>query len=222
MRGGVLWGLQKLTGGYDASIKETAHRIGWSDERERGASGGEGGEGEEQVVAAKKAAAKKPHGRPSTYTPAMGKEICDRMADGESVLKISKDKGMPTAPNIRRWVLGIGIPAQHAESFRLNYNEARQLQADHTFDDITEIADDSALAIDQIAMQAAKLRVDTRKWSLARMNRAKYGDQSQLTVGGDPDAPLKVKQTHVDLTNMTKEKLAQLRELAREAIGSKD
>jgi len=43
-------------------------------------------------------------GRKSTYTPAIGEAICERLADGQSVIAIARDPAMPCAGTIYRWL----------------------------------------------------------------------------------------------------------------------
>ena len=52
-----------------------------------------------------------------------------------------------------------------------------------------EISDEVAPEPSEVAK--ARLRVDTRKWALARMNPKKYGDKVALTGGDDTDNPIK-------------------------------
>jgi hypothetical protein len=43
-------------------------------------------------------------------------------------------------------------------------------------------------------LQRSRLRVDTRKWMVAKMNPGKFGDK--LAVEGDPSKPVVVAVTH--------------------------
>jgi hypothetical protein len=38
-----------------------------------------------------------------------------------------------------------------------------------------------------VAVQRARLKVDTRKWLLSKLQPKKYGDTASLKLGGDPD-----------------------------------
>jgi hypothetical protein len=39
------------------------------------------------------------------YTPELAHEICRRLAEGETLKVICREKGMPSASTVRRWVL---------------------------------------------------------------------------------------------------------------------
>lgn len=140
-------------------------------------------------------------GRPSSYSKKLGTLICKRIAEGESLRAICRDKGMPTAATVFNWLLDTdGKPG-----FFEQYARAREIQADLKFEEIQEIADDgtndwmAALGEGEGTagwrfngehVQRSKLRVDTLKWRLARMNGKKYGDKSETTHKGDPMAPV--------------------------------
>ena len=48
--------------------------------------------------------------------------------------------------------------------------------------------DETTLALDPVAVQRNKLRVDARKWVLSKLAPKKYGDKLELS--GDKNAPL--------------------------------
>lgn len=119
-------------------------------------------------------------------------EVCDRIANGESLIKICKSEGMPKKNTVLAWVI------EDAE-FSNQYARAREAQADHYLDEIVEISDQSALdtEIDPASgnevtnhevIQRARLRVDTRKWVMSKLAPKKYGDK--LIHSGDPANPV--------------------------------
>ncbi len=133
-------------------------------------------------------------GRPSKYTKKLTEKICERIALGESMRAICDDADMPSRRSVLRWL-------NDHEEFRTLHAEARELQADHFFDEIFEIADDASndfmarqqkdggaeKTLDAEHIQRSRLRVDTRKWAMARMAPKKYGDKIQHTGdGGGP------------------------------------
>ncbi len=76
--------------------------------------------------------------------------------------------------------------AEHQE-FRDQYAKATETRADSIFEEIFEIAD--YVIPDAAEVAKARLRVDTRKWALARMNPRKYGDKvTNELVGKDGGA----------------------------------
>lgn len=65
----------------------------------------------------------RPNFRPSTYAESLADEICERIACGESLLRICADEGMPDKTTVIRWL------AKNA-AFRAAYDRARQVQID--------------------------------------------------------------------------------------------
>ncbi|NBW23187.1 MAG: DNA-binding protein, partial [Caulobacteraceae bacterium] len=68
-------------------------------------------------------------GRPSKYTEELANEILTRIANGESMVKILKDPGMPTQTCVYEWL-------QKMPSFAEKYARAREDQADTLADEI--------------------------------------------------------------------------------------
>ncbi len=142
---------------------------------------------------AKKAARKRSAGgRPSEFSQKVADEICERLADGESLKGICQSDGMPHRATVFRWL------AAHDE-FRDMYARAREDQADTLADEIVAISDkDCDIAEDSAVMTARdRLRVDARKWVAAKLKPKKYGDRT--TLAGDPDSPLQPPQVTVKL-----------------------
>lgn len=109
--------------------------------------------------------------RPTDYTEELAQEICDRLADGESLLNILRDDGMPSRQTIYRWLRDID-----KQSFCDNYAQARESGADRHFDELYE----TALKAEPETVQVAKLQIDTMKWRLARQLPKKYGDRLEV------------------------------------------
>ena len=125
-------------------------------------------------------------GRPSLYSDELAATICRRIAEGESLRRICDDADMPCKTTVVGWLGGDG----HA-GFRDRYACARELQAEHFAGEIIEIADNSTsdrftddkgkVLVDHEVVARDRLRVDTRKWLMARMAPKKYGDRMQHT-----------------------------------------
>ncbi len=62
-----------------------------------------------------------------------------------------------------------------------------------------EIADDVDFASESgnAAVQAARLRVDTRKWLLSKLLPKKYGDRIENRLSGPEGEPLKIVVTGI-------------------------
>lgn len=119
-------------------------------------------------------------GRPSDYMPEVANDICALLASGESLVKVCKRPGMPDKSTVFRWIA-------EQEGFRDKYAKATEARADAIFEEMFDIADD--VIPDSAEVAKARLRVDTRKWALARMNPRKYGDKvTNELVGKDGGA----------------------------------
>ena len=128
-------------------------------------------------------------GRPTKYSLAIALQICERIADGESLVKICSDPAMPKKTAVYEWLL------RHKE-FADIYARAREDQADTLADEIHAIADELPQQIvdekgktsryDSAYVQWQKNRVDARKWVAAKLKPKKYSDR--ITHQGDNEA----------------------------------
>lgn len=124
-------------------------------------------------------------GQPEVFTQKLADKICNRLAEGESLRKICRSKGIPTRQTIFAW-----LRDSEKKDFHIAYANARELWADYTFDESMEIADMASDKIvgddksDGARVNAEKLRIETRKWFLSRMNPKKYGEKIDLTTAG--------------------------------------
>jgi hypothetical protein len=133
-------------------------------------------------------------GRPSSYTDDIAFVVCERLSQGESLRRICSDEEMPGKSTVMRWL-------NDNKDFRDQYARAREAQADYFAEEIVEIADDSSEdavadpetgAVRQNAefVNRSRLRVDTRKWLMARMAPKKYGDKITQEHQGPDGGPL--------------------------------
>jgi hypothetical protein len=117
--------------------------------------------------------------RPTDYTPELAALICAEMAEGKSLRSICEREAMPDKSTVFRWLAD-------RKEFRRQYAHAMAARADLFAEEIIEIADDAS---DDSAtvIARARLRVDTRKWLMARMAPKKYGGKAEKAVGeADP------------------------------------
>lgn len=130
-------------------------------------------------------------GRPTLYSLEIALEICDRIADGESLVKICSDAKMPKKTAVYEWLL------RHKE-FADIYARAREDQADTLADEIHAIADElpqqvvdekgNATRYDSAYVQWQKNRVDARKWVAAKLKPKKYSDRIAHVGDNESDA----------------------------------
>ena len=143
--------------------------------------------------------------------------ICERIALGEGLRGILRDDGMPSLSTVFRWL-------EANEARREQYARARERQAEFFSDEILEIADDgtndwmeretrsgdAVTVFNHEHAQRSKLRVESRKWLMAKRAPKKYGDKITTELVGKDGGPIETRSTVVDLTKATDEELAVL------------
>ena len=147
-------------------------------------------------------------GRPTKYTAKLADDICTRIAQGESLRRICEGAGVPDKANVLRWLASTD---EKYKGFRDQYARAMSLRADMWADEIIEIADDGTNdwmerelkdggvveVVNHEHVTRSRLRVDTRKWLMARMEPKKYGDRVQNELSGTVGVE-KIERTIVD------------------------
>lgn len=139
--------------------------------------------------------------RPTDYSDDIASQICALVSEGNSLRKIClEETGMPDAATVYRWL------AKH-EAFRDNYAKAQADRAAYFAEEIVEISDDSSgdffevgegrIAPNSTAVARDKLKVDTRKWLMARMDPKRYGDKVTQEHTGPDGGP--VQFTRIEL-----------------------
>ena len=130
-------------------------------------------------------------GRPTKYSKTIADTICKRMAHGESVRAICRDKKMPCLSSVMKWLT-------EQEYFSEQYTYAQECRAEYWAEEILEISDDSendtsivgegdeAKAVTNKEVVArSRLRVDTRKWLMSKLKSKKYGEKLDVNHGGN-------------------------------------
>jgi len=143
------------------------------------------------------AANSKGTGRPTIRTEANATEICERLAQTESLVDICKDAGMPSYRAVMKWLA-------EDPAFSQRYARAHKQQADYMAEDILRIADDSQndyfmdaagkRIVCQENIARSKLRVDTRKWLMTKLAPKKYGDRQQVDMTVETKPPLTIQE----------------------------
>lgn len=129
-------------------------------------------------------------GRPTKYTEQLADLICERLANGESLRSVAKDPKLPSAQTMFSWM-------RKYPMFLEQYTRAKQESADAMAEEILDISDDGSNDWMEVnhgdstiwksngeALQRSRLRVDTRKWLMAKMKPKKYGDKIDMTTNG--------------------------------------
>lgn len=149
-----------------------------------------------------KRAEKRAPGRPSTFTPAIAAEICERLGKGEPLEAICRDAHMPPSRTVHGWVNDKERPAGVPETFSTDFAQARARGFDAIAAECLVIADDASndwmekhtregesagWQLNGEHVQRSKLRIDTRLKLLAKWDPKRYGEK--LAVGGAEDLP---------------------------------
>lgn len=153
---------------------------------------------------------RRPVGRPSIYSAELANEFCARISGvrtgkPRSVVAVCReDEDMPSGDTIFRWL------ANNKEFSEL-YTKAKEIQAELHADECREISDDNSrdfqvdeaydadgnviarkIKSDNTAVNRDNLRVNTRKWLMARFATKKYGDKLQQEISGPEGGPVPV------------------------------
>lgn len=108
-------------------------------------------------------------GRPSIYSEELVDTICTRIAEGDSLNSICKEKGFPSISTVFDWLI-------KKPNFSDKYAKAKEEQAEKYADEIVDIADKASSE----NVQVARLQIDTRKWVASKLKAKKYGDSTQI------------------------------------------
>lgn len=104
-------------------------------------------------------------------------EVIDRISNGESLNKILQDKNKPRRCTFYEWL-------EKDEEKANKYARACNTRAEVIFDEILEISEhteeDHTAFTGINVIQRDKLRIDARKWVLAKMMPKKYGDKAEI------------------------------------------
>lgn len=129
------------------------------------------------------------------FSNELAESILDRIADGESLRAICKDKNYPSRQTVLRWLWGENEEA-NVFGFVAKYARAREAQGDLMDDRILEEAE----KVTSETAQAVRVRVDAFKWRASKLRPKVYGDKL--------DATHNVNVTGAELSNAAIDKLA--------------
>jgi len=132
-------------------------------------------------------------GRPKHWTLDLIQEYKEKIlheisVNGYALVRVCKLEGFPSKQVVLSWL-------REDIEFQTQYARACEERADKIFDELIEICDSTSddIILDEEGKEVTnhnvinrdKLRIDTRKWILAKMNPKKYGDKIDLTNKGE-------------------------------------
>lgn len=118
------------------------------------------------------------------------------MTKAEEVINLIRLEGLSARQACEKAEIALSTFLDHvkSEDLSVQYAQAREIRADHIFEEMLTIADtpvEEEIKVDgdefssvtrKDAIQHRRLQVDTRKWILSRMNPKKYGDKIETVT----------------------------------------
>jgi hypothetical protein len=137
---------------------------------------------------------RRPMGRPSTYSHETAETICEEMLQGKGLVEICRAADMPSRVTVYRWL-------ESNPDFRARMQRAREGLMDFFAEQILQIAfdesgdilieqdgDKSKAVANHAKVQRDRLKIDSLKWTAARLFPKRYGDKMELLAASEPDA----------------------------------
>lgn len=143
--------------------------------------------------------------RPAIYSAKSANAICERIAGGEALIDILRDKGMPCYTTVCKW-------RRELPEFAQMYAQAREDQADHEVEETKAIADERPPMVGDTNHQAGESksedgntrmdsafvawqrnRIDVRKWRASKMRPKVYADKLDLTHADPTGGPVGIR-----------------------------
>jgi Bacteriophage Sf6, terminase small subunit-like len=121
--------------------------------------------------------------RPSRFSMKTREVLLLRLEAGETLRQVCRSRTMPSEAMVRKWT------REDPDGFGAQYTQARLLGYQTLADELLEIADDGrndwleregVPVINGEAIARSRLRVDTRKWLLAKALPKIYGDRLEV------------------------------------------
>lgn len=153
-------------------------------------------------------------GRPSNFNDEIADEICAKLAVGMSLKEICRGEGMPDSSTVFRW-----LAKEENASFRDRYARAKEAGMDALAEEILDIADNATndwmdrhdaegnttgKQFNAEAARRSQIRIDARKWLLAKLAPKKYGDRVVTELTGKDGGPVQFAKS----TELTDDELA--------------
>lgn len=151
---------------------------------------------------------RKSGGRPSSYSEAVAGEICDRIANGESLVQICRDGHLPNRRTVLRWMEADAV-------FAARCARAREVHADFAQDRMLDI--EIGVLDGQIDPTAARVVLSSMQWRASKLAPKKYGDMSKVEHTGPNGGPVQIESTVIDSRSMSPEDRETFRQLLLKA-----
>ena len=136
-------------------------------------------------------------GRPACYTRELADEFLMRMRSGETLRHIAlTSPHLPSPMTIRKWAF------EDTDGFTDRYKEARREQMACWSEEVKDIADNQEIGhriksgpngvevTEFDATEHRKLKIESRKWLLSKLDPSQYGDKVDLSLGGRNGSPV--------------------------------
>jgi len=141
--------------------------------------------------------------------------VCAQIAEGKSLRSIlDDDDKLPSRRTFFEWLEG-------APALATQYTRAREAGYQNLADEIVDIADENYTTaedgtrerLSNEAIARNRLRVETRKWMLAKMLPKIYGEKLQTEHTGKGGGPIQL--AAVDLRNLSDQELIEMETLMK-------
>lgn len=151
---------------------------------------------------------RKKTGRPTTYTPELGEQICQWMIEGQSLSEICRRDTTPGISTIYQW-------AEAQPEFAEALNRARLLQAETWAGQSMDIADNATNdwmerqrpdgTIDTVVnhehVNRSRLRIQARQW-VAEKILPRYAARQVVAHTGPDGGPVQIEQRNAILVKL--------------------
>jgi hypothetical protein len=112
-------------------------------------------------------------GRKALYSEELATAFLDELASGKSLRKVCSKEGMPSIQTVLKW-------ERENEAFALRYAQARDDRGMAFGEKIIDLVED--VIASKIQVDAARLAIDSLKWTAARLAPKVYGDKQQVDI----------------------------------------
>lgn len=113
------------------------------------------------------------------YDPATALAICERVAKGETLARITSEEHMPSRSTVYRWIM-------NTPEFRGAYHSAKELASHSLFDEALDLARELVHPETRFKtgtqVRSADIKLAHLRWSAAKLNPKEYSDRAPVNV----------------------------------------